>query len=90
MMNNIDLNMDWMKETVTEMKFCNWLYKFICFCLGRRKKKLTYEELYVFFYGLYKKKYTEKEAKALAVSQILETYKFLHNNNLPKDIHYDE
>ena len=82
----LKLDMEWMKETVTKVEYCNWLYNFICFCMGKRKQKLTYEELYIFFYGLYKRKYKEKNAKALATAQILDAYKFLHNNNLPKGI----
>lgn len=84
------LNTDWIKETIPKMEYCNWLYNFICFCLGKSKRKMTYEEMYVFFYGLYRKKHGEENAKEMALAQILNTYKYLHNNNLPNGIKYDD
>lgn len=75
---------EWLNETVEKVDKCNWLYKFICFCLGKRKKKLTYQELFLFLYGLNRKKLGERKAKELSMKRIIEIYKYLHDNKLPK------
>ena len=76
-------NTDWIKENVPNIKYCNWFYNFICFCLGKRKTKMTYEELYVLVYGLNKNKFGTQKAKEHALYFILDIYKDL-NNKYPK------
>jgi hypothetical protein len=82
---------EWLKETVPFLKNGNWLYKIICFLMGKRKKKLTYEEIYLLLYGLNRnKKNDEGETKKKSMHKILELYKYHHNNKLPKGINYDD
>ena len=39
-------DIEWMEETIHKVPSNQLLYKIICFCLGRRKKKISYKELY--------------------------------------------
>ena len=79
----------WMEETVQSVEHANWLYRFCCFLLGKKKKKLTYKELFLLLYGINRRKMGDKEAKTFAMNQILKTYKF-HNNKLPNGIKENE
>jgi hypothetical protein len=77
--------MEWMEEPIECLERGNWLYRFVCFFLGKRKKKLTYQEMYMLLYGLNKGKLGEKESKKAAMNRILEIYKWSHNK-LPNGI----
>ena len=83
MQEDIIQNEEWLDESIIEIKGSETLYKIICFLMGRRKKKLTYKELFVLIYGLNRKKYGEKKSKELAMLRILQIYKDLHDNKLP-------
>lgn len=74
-----------MDEKIPSLEHGNWLYKICCFALGRRKEKLSYNELFMLLFGLNKRALGDDEAKKYAMNQILKTYKY-HNNKLPKDI----
>lgn len=55
--------------------------------MGKRKEKLTYEEMYLILYGLNRSRATEeKDAKEMAMLKVLEIYQYLHNNKLPKGV----
>jgi hypothetical protein len=59
--------------------------------MGKRKQKLTYEEMYILLYGINRnKKIDEIDAKKVAMLKVIEIYKSLHNNNLPKGVKYDD
>lgn len=75
---------EWLNETISSVDKCNWLYQILCFCLGKRKKKLTYQEFFLILYGINRKTLGEKKAKSLSMIRIIEIYKYLHNNKLPK------
>lgn len=81
---------EWFHETITDVKGSSRLYKFICFMLGKRKKKMTYQEMYAFLYELNRKKLGKEAAKKKALNRILVIYKGLHNNNLPKELENDD
>lgn len=88
---NIDKNktsydLSWMNGKIPYLKKGNWLYRFCCFFLGKRKKKLTYKELYLILYGLNRKTIGEDKAKKQSLDRILQIYKDLHHNKLPKNI----
>jgi len=83
---NRHLLMDWMTEIVPDIKGSSKLYKFLCFFLGRRKTKLTYQELYLFLYSLNAKKMGWENARKRALERVLEIYKENNNNNLPKGL----
>ena len=46
-------NILWMEETVEDVPSNRILYKILCFFLGKRKKKLTYKDLYLFYTNTY-------------------------------------
>lgn len=77
--------MEWMDETIDRLENGNWIYKMVCFFLGRRKKKMTYKEMYLLLFGLNKKDLGEEEAKKAALERILKIYKHSHNK-LPNGI----
>lgn len=79
-------NFEWFDETISKVEYCNWLYKIVCFCLGKRRKKLTYRDMFLLIYGLNRNKLGEKKAKEAAIIRIVQIYKYLHNNNSPKGI----
>ena len=75
-------DLKWFNETVERVKGSNWMYRFICFCLCR--KRLTYKQLFLILYGLNKRRLGEKNSERLAIARILDIYKDLHNNELPE------
>lgn len=76
--------LDWFNEKIERVNGSNWLYRFMCFCLCR--KRLTYKQLFLILYGLNKRRFGEKTAKYLALARILEIYKSLHDNKLPDGV----
>lgn len=82
---------EWLQERIPKLDKMNWLYQFVCFFMGKRKKKLTYENMYVLLYGLNRNSVKEEQdAKKLAMARVLEIYKYLHNDKLPKGVEYDD
>lgn len=82
---------EWLQEPIPRLNKMNWLYQLICFLMGKRKSKLTYENMYVLLYGLNRNSVEEeKHAKELAIARVLEIYKSLHDNKLPKGVEYDD
>lgn len=78
---------EWMEERIPFLVKSNWLYQIICFFMGKRKKKLSYKDMYVLLYGLNRNNIKdEKEAKELSMLKVLEIYKSLHNNKLPNGV----
>lgn len=82
--------MEWFDERVPIIGDGNWLYNLICFVIGKRKKKMTYKELYAFIYELNKKTLGEKEAKNAAIIRVIDIYKNLHNGEEPGKIKDDD
>lgn len=76
---------EWMSETVEKVKKGNWWYKFFCFMMGKRKKKMTYKEVFLLIYGLNKNKLGDKTAKEIALYKILEIY-INNHGKLPKGV----
>lgn len=76
---------EWLNETVVSVPYYNWLYKIVCFLFGKRKKKMTYQELFLLLYGLNRNKVGDKKAKEMALYKIVEFYKTI-NNKLPNGI----
>ena len=77
------INLTWLDERIPRLEKMNWLYNFACFCLGAPKKKLTYKQYIILLYGINRKKIGEREAKAGAITKAIETYKWLHNGEMP-------
>lgn len=76
------MNLDWMNEYIPRMPNGNWFYNFVCFVIGRRKKKLSYKEYMMITYELNKKSLGDREAKEMSIDKALEIYKWL-NEKLP-------
>lgn len=76
--------MAWMDEIVPSLEHGNWLYKFICFFLGKRRSKMSYKEIYALIYELNKNNLGEEEAKKVAIIRVVELYKHNHNGEEPK------
>lgn len=76
-------NNSWTYEIIPYLPTGNWLYKTVCFCLGKRKKKLSYQEFYLLLKQINKKSLGEDESKKKSMEKIIEIYKYFHNNNTP-------
>lgn len=77
--------MEWLDERIPHIERSgNWFYSFVCFCLGRRKEKMSYKELYMLLSRLNEKALGEEESKKAALIRILDIYKYLHDGNLPE------
>lgn len=73
----------WMDEVITSVPSNKRLFNFFKFILGRRKKGITYKELYILYTNIYNFKNTDdNEIKEKALKHILEIYYF-NNNKLP-------
>ena len=83
-----NISTEWLEETIEKVNNINWLYKLICFLLFKRKKKLTYKEMYLLLYGLNRRNIGDKEAKQLSMERIIKIYKE-NNNKYPKGLEYD-
>jgi hypothetical protein len=73
----------WMHETIPYLPDGNLVYRAVCFILGRRKKKLSYQEMYLLLKEVNKDGYTEEECQQKAMERIIKIYKHFHNNNVP-------
>jgi hypothetical protein len=69
----------WLKEPVFRLNKLNWLYQIVCFLLGKYKKKLTYEELFLLLYGLNRGCLGDEEAKKRSMLKVIEIYKEINN-----------
>lgn len=73
-MSTIEINdIEWMEEPIKKVPSNQLLYNFVCFCLGRRKKKISYKELYILYTHIYGDNENDKK-KALDI--LLEIYKY--------------
>jgi hypothetical protein len=75
----------WTKEEVEFLPVPNWIYRVACFML--RKKKLTYQEVFMLVYGM-NKHLGEKKAKEYAMQKIIWIYE-LNNNKLPEGVEHE-
>lgn len=75
----------WLKEAIDTIPGSEKLYKFVCFMLGKWKRKMSYQEYFLLLYGLNRRKLGERKSKEMALARILQIYKELHDNNLPKE-----
>lgn len=88
LVNNIcvSLIVEWLNEYVPRLESGNWLYNFICFCLGKRKTKMTYKEIYALISRVNEGKMGETKSKEVALIKVLNLYKHLHNGQLPEGV----
>lgn len=76
----------WTKDEIEKVSTKQWLYRVICFML--RKKRLTYQEMFLVLYGIFFKKFGEKKSKELAVERLIAIYEF-NNGVLPEGIEHE-
>jgi hypothetical protein len=76
----------WMDESVVDVPSNKILYRILCFFTGRRKRKLTYKELYVVYTHIYNfKKNDISEVKRKSMETLLEIYK-KNNGYYPENV----
>ena len=85
-MNDIEygINLSWLDEKIKEIKNHKIFYFFIRIFLFKLKRKLTYKELFLIFYGIERKKFGEEKAKEKAFHRILKVYMDNNDGKLPK------
>lgn len=77
-------NIKWLEEIVVDVPTNKRLFKFLRFILGKRKKGITYKELYIFYSNTYNIKGIEPSSiKTKAMENILAIY-YYNNNKLPE------
>jgi hypothetical protein len=77
-------NIKWMEEIVIDVPSNRFLFKFLRFILGKRKKGITYKELYIFYSNTYNIKGTESSSiKTKAMENVLAIY-YYNNKKLPE------
>lgn len=79
----MDDKIKWMDEKVTKIDGHNFLYHFICFFMFRLRRKITYKDLFLLFYGLHRNKIGEDNAKKKSLQTVLKIYKE-NNGDYPK------
>lgn len=76
-------NVRWMEEIIDDVPSNKLLFKFFKFILGKRKKGITYKELYIIYTNMYNiKNADEFEVKEQALKHILEIY-YYNNKKFP-------
>lgn len=83
----MDARLKWMEEKVTKINGHNFFYHFVCFFLFRLRRKITYNDLFILYYGLHRNKMGEDNAKKKALQTVLKIYKE-NNGNYPDE--YEE
>lgn len=78
-------DISWVREEIEHYPSPNWIYKVVCFML--RKKKLTYQEMFMLIYGM-NKRLGEKKAKEYAMQKIIWIYE-MNNNKLPEGVEHE-
>jgi len=79
-------DIEWTFDEIEKVPTKQWLYRVICFVL--RKKRLTYQEMFLVLYGIFFKKFGEKRSKELAVERLIAIYEF-NNGVLPEGIEHE-
>ena len=82
-MENYENNTEWMNETVAKINGHKFFYNFVCFFMGRYRKKMTYKELFLLYYGLHRNSIGEIDSKKKALQTVLKIYKE-NNGYYPK------
>ncbi len=77
-------NIKWMEEIVNSVPSNEILFKIFRFIIGKRKKGVTYKDLYIFYTNTYNIKDTEPSLiKTKAMENVLAIY-YYNNNKLPE------
>ena len=77
-------NIEWMEETVNSVPSNEILFKIFKFIIGKRRKCVTYKDIYIFYTNTYNIKGTEPSLiKTKAMENVLAIY-YYNNNKLPE------
>ena len=78
-----EINVNWMNETIKKVPGKQGFYKLLCAIF--LKKRMTYNNLYVFSYAYHKKQFKdrEEELKIKILKDLVSIYYF-NNNKLPE------
>lgn len=82
-MENYERDTKWMNEKVTKIDGHRFFYWFVCFFMLRWRKKMTYKELFLLYYGLHRQTLGEANSKKKALQTVLKIYKE-NNGDYPK------
>ena len=63
---------DWLKEIAVKKGVGPFQFRIVAFLMGRWRKGLTYNDVFLLVYGLNKRKLGDVEAKKVAASAIME------------------
>lgn len=74
-MENYEKNIEWMNEKVTKIDGHRFFYNFVCFLLFRLRRKITYKDLFLLYYGVNRKTMGENNSKKKALQSVLKIYK---------------
>lgn len=86
-LNEIDTS--WLDEPVEEFPGAQRIYRFFCFLMFKRR--MTYSNIYVLTYAMYKKKYkdNEKELKEKILKDLAAIYLY-NNGKLPEGFEFNK
>jgi hypothetical protein len=86
---NKEINVNWMDETIERFPGKQGFYRILC--LMFLKRRLTYSNIYVFTYGIYKNKYKDNEIvlKERIIKELAMIY-YYNNKCLPDGFEYTE
>ena len=76
-------DVEWMNEKVAKIDSHRFFYWFVCFFMLKLRKKMTYKELFLLYYGIHRKSLGDGDAKRKALQSILKIYKE-NNGDYPK------
>lgn len=80
----MDKNIAWMDEIVIDVPTNKRLFNFIKFIVGRRKKGLTYKDVYIMYTHIYDFKENEfSDVKKKAMENIINIY-YYNNKKYPE------
>lgn len=68
-------DIEWMNEKVAKIDGHRFFYNFVCFFLFRLRRKITYKELFLLYYGIHRKTMGENNSKKKALQSVLKIYK---------------
>lgn len=74
-MEDYEKNTEWMNEKVAKIDGHRFFYNFVCFFLFRARRKITYKELFLLYYGIHRKTMGENNSKKKALQSVLKIYK---------------
>lgn len=83
-MEDYEKNTEWMNEKVGKINGHRFFYFFVRFFMLKLRRKMTYKELFLLYYGIHRKSLGDGDAKRKALQTILKIYKE-NNGNYPDD-----